>query len=80
MIRVSVHIPKDDLCCHLWMACSKSGLCAGACSYDLMGVDYKGHPDLRRIFLADDFCRSSTAQGLREPREKVREGKNDEYL
>ncbi len=35
MIRVSVHIPKDDLCCHLWMACSKSGLCAGlAENYD----------------------------------------------
>lgn len=55
MVRVSVHFPKDDLWLPSLDGVFKAAYILERESYDLMGVDYKGHPDLRRIFLADDF-------------------------
>lgn len=55
MIRVSVHIPKDDLWLPSLNDVFKAAYVLERETYDLMGIDYKGHPDLRRIFLADDF-------------------------
>ena len=32
--------------------------------YDLMGIRFEGHPDLRRVFLWDGFPGHPAAQGL----------------
>lgn len=54
-IRIKARVPEDD--CHID---SISGIWQGANFmerevYDMMGIRFDGHPDLRRILLTDDF-------------------------
>ncbi|HEX8948363.1 MAG TPA: NADH-quinone oxidoreductase subunit C [Dissulfurispiraceae bacterium] len=55
MIRIRAEVPEDDCAID-----SVAGIWAGAdwhereC-FDLMGVKFKGHPDLRRILLPEDW-------------------------
>ena len=55
MLRLEVHFPKDDAWLPSLSGFFKACLILERESYDLMGVEYKGHPDLRRVFLPDDF-------------------------
>ena len=36
-------------------------------AYDLLGIDFEGHPNLYRIFLWEGYPRLAAAQGLPEP-------------
>lgn len=54
-LRLEVHFPKDDAWLPSLTGVFKACIVLERESYDLMGVEYKGHPDLRRIFLPDDF-------------------------
>lgn len=55
MIRVEVHFSKDELWLPSLNDVFKAAYILEREMYDLFGVDYKGHPDLKRIFLPDDF-------------------------
>lgn len=54
-VRVKTRVPEED--CRVD---SVTGIWQGANFlerevYDMMGIDFRGHPDLRRILLTDDF-------------------------
>ena len=54
-LRVKARIPEEDCA-----VASVSGIWRGAAFperevYDLMGIRFTGHPDLRRIFLPEDY-------------------------
>lgn len=54
-IRLKARVPEDDCAVD-----SVTGIWQGANFlerevYDMMGIQFKGHPDLRRILLTDDF-------------------------
>jgi len=55
VVQVNARIPHDDpkiaTVCPLWNAANYHEREA----WDLMGIVYVGHPDLRRILLPDDF-------------------------
>lgn len=52
---LSVHFSKDELWLPSLNDVFKAAYVLEREMYDLFGVEYKGHPDLRRIFLPDDF-------------------------
>lgn len=43
-------------------------------TYDLMGVEYKGHPDLQRILMPDDYPAHPLRKDFVAPLPKVEEG------
>lgn len=55
VVELHVKIPKDDpripSLCEIW----RSADFPEREAYDMMGIIFKGHPDLRRILLPEDF-------------------------
>ncbi len=54
-VCLSIHFPKDDLWLPSLTDVFKAANILEREHYDLFGVEYKGHPNLTRIFLPDDF-------------------------
>jgi NADH-quinone oxidoreductase subunit C len=54
-IEVHVRIPRDDAVCDTVCDLFPAANWHERESWDMLGIHYKGHPDLRRILLKDDF-------------------------
>ncbi len=54
-IEVHVRIPRDDAVCDTVCDLFPAANWHERESWDMVGITYKGHPDLRRILLRDDF-------------------------
>ncbi len=55
IIQVSVEIPADDPSVPTVSEIWKGALFHEREAYDMLGIDFQGHPDLRRILLPNDF-------------------------
>ncbi|MEM6993811.1 MAG: NADH-quinone oxidoreductase subunit C [Myxococcota bacterium] len=70
-LRLKVAVPEEDAvidsACGLWMAANW----AEREAWDLYGIDFRGHPDLRRILMYDEFVghplRKDYPQNGRQP-------------
>jgi NADH-quinone oxidoreductase subunit C len=54
-LRVKVEVPEQDPWVHSAYEIWKSADWLERECYDMFGIDFKGHPDLRRILLYDSF-------------------------
>ncbi|MBC7335629.1 MAG: NADH-quinone oxidoreductase subunit C, partial [Clostridia bacterium] len=54
-LRLKVRLPKDRPEVSSVSACWPAALCLEREAYDLLGIVFRGHPDLRRILCPDDF-------------------------
>ncbi len=54
-IRVKSRVPEDDPCIDTVSSIWQTANWHERETYDLMGVRFNGHPDLRRILLAEDW-------------------------
>lgn len=50
-VRVEEDHPEVDTVCEIWQAATWFEREA----YDMMGIRFKGHPDMRRLFMPEDF-------------------------
>ncbi|MFQ5837378.1 MAG: NADH-quinone oxidoreductase subunit C [Thermoplasmata archaeon] len=55
VIQLNVRIPSSDPVADTVSDIWKGALYHEREAYDLLGIDFKGHPDLRRILLPQDF-------------------------
>jgi NADH-quinone oxidoreductase subunit C len=54
-LELHVQIPRDDAVCDTVCDLFPAANWHERESWDMLGIQYKGHPDLRRILLKDDF-------------------------
>jgi NADH-quinone oxidoreductase subunit C len=54
-LRVKVQIPSDDARCPTLCGVWRAANWAEREAYDLFGIFFDGHPDLRRILMPDDW-------------------------